>query len=56
MIAASMTELELLDIGAGGFAHHLMAQADAEHRHLAEQFLHLGIRARDRIGIAGTVA
>ena len=54
--AASMTELELLDIGAGGFAHHLMPEADAEHRHLSEQLLHLGIRARDRIGVAGSVA
>ena len=56
MVAASMTELELLDIGAGSFAHHLMTQADTEHRHLTEQLLNLGIRARDRIWIAGSGA
>ena len=56
MVAASMAELELLDVGAGGLAHHLVTQADAEHRHLAEQLLNLGIRARNRIGVAGAVA
>ena len=55
MVAAAMAELELLDPGAGGLADHLMPQADAEHRHLAEELLHLGVGAGNRVGVARTV-
>ena len=55
VVAAAMAELELLDLGAGGLADHLMPQADAEHGQLAEQLLDLGVGAADGVGIARSV-
>ena len=36
-----MTELELFDLRAGGQADHLVAQADTEYGHTADELLHL---------------
>ncbi len=51
-----MPELQLLDFRAGSFAHHLMAQADAEHGHLAQQLLDLGIGGFNGFRVARAVA
>ena len=55
LVAAAVAELELFDLGAAGFGDHLVAQADAEDGHLAEQLLDLGVGAFDAVGVAGAV-
>ena len=55
MVAAAVAELELLDPGAGGLRDHLVPEADAEHGHLSQQLLHLGVRALHSLGVAGAV-
>ena len=55
LVAAAMSELELLDLRTRRKADHLVAQADAEHRHLANKLLDLHVCLGYGIGIAGTV-
>ena len=55
MVAAAVAELELLDIRARRLGDHLVPQADAEHGHLPQQLLHLGVRALDGLGVARAV-
>ena len=55
LVATAVTKLELFDLGAASQANHLVAQANAEHRHLAKQLLYLRVSALDRIGVAGAV-
>ena len=50
-----MAELELLDLRTRRKADHLVAQADAEHRYLANKLLDLHVCLGYGIGIAGTV-
>ena len=55
LVAAAMAELELLDLRTRRKADHLVAQADAEHRYLANKLLDLHVCLGYGIGIAGTV-
>ena len=55
VVAATMAELQLLDLSAGGLADHLVSQTDAEDGHLAQQLFNLRVSAAHRIRIARTV-
>src|SRR5262249_9142143 len=55
LVAAVVAELELRRAAAQRQAEDLMAEADAEHRHLAEQLRDVLGRAGDAIRIAGAV-
>ena len=55
MVGAAMAEGQLVRLVAGGEAKQLVAEADAEHRHAAEQAAHdLGLE-RQRLRIARPV-
>ena len=55
MIRAAVSELELVGFAAERQAQNLMAQADAEHRLLADQFADLLRLEFERLGIARAV-
>ena len=55
LIAAVMTELELVRPAAESEAQNLMPETNAEDRSFADQLLHVLFRIRYRIGIAWAV-
>ncbi len=55
MIAAVMTERQLVGFGAQRKSQHLLAEADAKERDLAEQSLQCGNGCGQRFGIAGAI-
>ena len=55
LVAAAMAELELLHFAAACKANHLMAQANAEHRHLANKLARLLVGFGHGIGVARAV-
>ena len=55
VVASMVAELQFFHLCTGGFADHLVAKADAEHRHLAEKLSHLLVRAHNGIGVSRPV-
>ena len=55
LVAAAVTELELLHRGTAGKADHLMAQADTKDGHPADELLHLRVGLGNGIRVAGAV-
>ena len=55
LVATAMTELKLFHLGAAGQADHLMTQANAKDRHLADQLLYLLIGLHHGVGVAGAI-
>ena len=55
LVAAAVAVFQLRGLPAGGQRHHLMAQAQPEQGHLAQQFLDLGDAAGVLGGVAGAV-
>ena len=55
LVAAAMTELELLHFAAACEADHLVAQTNAEHRHLANKLARLLVGFGHGIGVARAV-
>ena len=55
LVAAAMTELELLHFAAACEADHLMTQTNAEHRHLANKLARLLVGFGHGIGVARAV-
>ena len=55
LVATAVTELELFHLGTAGQADHLVTQANAKDRHLADQLLHLLVGLHHGIGVAGAV-
>ena len=50
-----MAELQLVDFRARGLGHHLVAQTDAEQRHLPQQLLRLAVGLLHRLRVARAV-
>ena len=50
-----MAKLELFHLGCAGKADHLMTQADAKQRHLANKLLHLCVRLLNGVRVARAV-
>ena len=55
VVAAVMAELQLVDFRARGLGHHLVAQTDAEQRHLPQQLLRLAVGLLHRLRVARAV-
>ena len=55
LVATAVTELKLFHLGTAGQADHLVTQANAKDRHLADQLLHLLVGLHHSIGVAGAV-
>ena len=55
LVATAVTELKLFHLSAAGQADHLVTQANAKDRHLADQLLHLLVGLHYGIGVAGAV-
>ena len=55
LVAATVTEFELFHLGAARQADHLVTEANAKNRHLADQLLHLLVGLHHGIGVAGAV-
>ena len=55
LVATAVTELKLFHLGAAGQADHLVTQANAKDRHLADQLLHLLVGLHHGIGVTGAV-
>src|SRR5210317_2084754 len=56
LVATAMAELEFVGFPSQGYRKQLMAEADTEQRHLAEQFPNVLLRVGDRLRIARAVA
>ena len=55
LVATAVAELELFHLSTAGKADHLVAQANAKDRHLADQLLHLLVGLHHGIGVARAV-
>ena len=55
LVATAMAELKLFHLSAACQANHLVTQANAKDRHLADQLLHLLVGLHHGIGVAGAV-
>ena len=55
LVATAVAELKLFHLSAAGQADHLVTQANAKDRHLADQLLHLLVGLHHGIGVAGAV-
>ena len=55
LVATTMTEFEFFHLGAARQADHLVTEADAKDRHLADQLLHLLVGLHHGIGVAGAI-
>ena len=55
LVATTMTEFEFFHLGAARQADHLVTEADAKDRHLADQLLHLLVGLHHGIGVTGAI-
>src|SRR3990167_2428788 len=55
MIAASMTEFELVSLSSKRKSKHLMAETNSENGDLSQQFSHFSPHISDRFRVAGPI-